>query len=115
MSPMPATTAVPPFPTTPPPFCNEGYVSELFSNYSSVRSRYGTFQTTVDYRFEVCIGGQFTSVCDIDWDDRDAAVVCNDLRGYFDGSKSKCSDLLHAPYCEHTKSTCCHCVVQSVY
>ena len=108
---MPATTAVPPIPTTPPPFCREGYLREVYTNYSSIRSMYGTFQSVVEFRFEVCIGGRFTSVCDIGWDDLDAAVVCRELRDYLDGSK--CNKLSHSPLHKsihvHTKHTFrCH-------
>ena len=51
-----------------------------------MRSIYGTYQTTAEFRFEVCVGDQFASVCDVGWDDRDAAVVCTEL-GYSDASK----------------------------
>ena len=89
MSPTPVTTAVPPLPTTPSPFCSEGELREISSNYSSVRSIYGTFQNTVDYRFEVCIGYKFTSICDIGWDNKDATVACKDIEGFFDGGMSQ--------------------------
>lgn len=79
MSPGPATEEPP---TTPPPFCSEGYVNIVYTNYSSNRSIYGTEQRTTDVRFEVCIGDRFTSVCDIGWDNRDAEVVCRDSGFY---------------------------------
>lgn len=44
---------------------------------------YGTYQRSTAYRFEVCTGDQYASVCDVGWDDRDAEVVCRDL-GFFD-------------------------------
>ena len=75
----------PPLPTTPPPSCDEGHLREIQSDY--VLSENDRLQTVVDYRFEVCVGGHFTSVCDIGWGYHDAAVVCRDLRGYLYGSK----------------------------
>ena len=88
----PVTSAVP-LPTTPPPFCSEGDLREVSRDYSFVRSMYGTYQSIVDYRLEVCIGGEYTSICDIGWDDRDAAVACVDVRSYFEGGECKCDDL----------------------
>ena len=38
-------------------------------------------QTSFDGRVEMCLGGQWSSVCDDRWDHRDAAVVCRQL-GY---------------------------------
>ena len=74
---------------------------------------YGTYQSIVDYRLEVCIGGEYTSVCDIGWDNRDAAVVCIDVKGYFEGGKyTKCDDLIHANFHEaprlHNNISCSH-------
>ena len=47
---------------------------------------YGTNQIIAEFRFEVCTGDRYASVCDIGWDDADAAVVCYEL-GYSDASK----------------------------
>lgn len=47
---------------------------------------YGTNQIIAEFRFEVCTGDRYASVCDIGWDDADAAVICYEL-GYPDASK----------------------------
>ena len=83
VSPGPVTTATPT--TSTPTFCSEGYLSTVSSNYTSVRTMYGTMQSMTDLRFEVCTGNRYTSVCDIGWDDQDAAVVCRDRGFSFDG------------------------------
>ena len=60
----------------------------LSSNYSTMRSMYGTRQDITEFRFEVCTGDRYASVCDIGWDDADATVVCYEL-GYYDASKEQ--------------------------
>ena len=98
VSPEPPGTVEPP---TTPPLCNEGELRQLSANYSSIRSMYGTFQTVAEFRFEVCTGDQYASICDVGWDDTDAAVICYVL-GYSDSSKDDQCVL------EHSKFQCMH-------
>ena len=98
VSPEPPGTVEPP---TTPPLCNEGELRQLSANYSSIRSMYGTFQTVAEFRFEVCTGDQYASICDVGWDDTDAAVICYVL-GYSDSSKDDQCVL------EHSKFQCIH-------
>lgn len=98
VSPEPPGTVEPP---TTPPLCNEGELRQLSANYSSIRSMYGTFQTIAEFRFEVCTGDQYASICDVGWDDTDAAVICYVL-GYPDSSKDDQCILKHSKFqCMH--------------
>ena len=72
--------------TFSPPFgCFEGQVQGVNLNFSGYTDR-GRFFTIVEGSFEICMNGSFDRVCDIGWDNVDAAVVCNNL-GYFNYSE----------------------------
>ena len=66
--------------------CKEGDVRLGVHNFTEF---YATTNEYEDYHFikdelargriEVCVGGQYGTVCDNDWDSNDAAVVCSQL------------------------------------
>ena len=58
---------VPPSSTVGDPVCTHG----------DLRLQDG--DTLLEGRVEICIGGTWGSICDDLWDDRDAAVACNQL------------------------------------
>jgi hypothetical protein len=63
-----------------------------------MRSMYGTNQAIAEFRFEVCTGDRYASICDVGWDDNDAAVICYVL-GYSDASKeSACITIEHSKF-----------------
>lgn len=45
-----------------------------------VRLMNGSASSAATGRVEVCIGNAYGSVCNDRWDDRDAAVVCDQLQ-----------------------------------
>ena len=80
-----STTAFSTFPTSPPTqeFCFEGQFQQVFdssSNFTSYQEN-GQFYSVFDIPIRFCNNGFYASLCDLDWDDNDAGVLCRDF-GY---------------------------------
>ena len=67
--------------------CTEGGVRLLAGRdydyyYPGLDADYGNLyikDTISQGRVQICIGGQYTKVCDDSWDNQDASVVCRQL------------------------------------
>ena len=64
----------------------ECYVSRIPSSYDGYINRDAfTFDyesQTYEGPVEVCVNGEYESVCDIGWDEADAQATCRQLFGY---------------------------------
>lgn len=76
----------PTFPTSSPTqeFCFEGQFQQVFDssyNFTSYQEN-GQFYSVFDTSIRFCNNGSYASLCDLDWDDNDATVLCSDF-GFF--------------------------------
>ena len=60
------------------PECNnEGGINQSLIHYGS-----SDLYLTLEGPVEVCIDGQYESLCDIGWDEADAQALCHSVRRY---------------------------------
>ena len=71
--------------TATPPIIPECHV-EGSVNLRILRSVFGDIQFNVVGPIEICVNGQYETLCDIGWDELDAQAVCRE-RVLFDACK----------------------------